>query len=245
MDSGETLWGDGEVLNNKWWIEGVWKLEWWKFIFNEWVEQTDENGRLYVTFNWEKYIKFSNIGLSEWESGKVYQEVKNWIYFGEIKWGEYKRSWSWTMLFSNWDVFTWNWENGSPNWEGTLTKSDGTKISWNWENGEFVNKSEDWDKKVDAVSESRVDFSNATLSWTWVEAWKDWATSQIEGSSVSRIESQKQQETAWDANAYEKAWYNPANPNASVDSDSGVVNTDYWTDGWKDEKIRITGSVWQ
>jgi hypothetical protein len=148
------------------WIEGIWKFEWWKFVFDNWVEDTDENWRLFITFNWEKYTKFSNLGLKDWESWKVYQESKDWIYFGEVRWGEYKKSWSWTMLFSNWDTFTWNWENNLPNWEGTLIKNGGSRFSWIWENGKLVNKSEDWEEKVSVVSESRIDYANAQ---TWNE----------------------------------------------------------------------------
>ena len=174
------------------WIEGVWKFEWWKFIFNEGMEQTDDAGRSYITINNEKYTKFSDIGLSDWESGKVYQESKDWIYFGEVVWGKYTRSWFWTMLFSNWDTFVWNWENGSLNWEGTLTKVDGTKISWNWENGEFKWNNSMVAEKPVKIDESRIDYDNNL-------------NAQILDSEVVSDNSQKGADNAWVDKSYDEA----------------------------------------
>jgi len=171
----------------------------------------DEKRNLFIT-RLDEYDKF------RW---KVQNFIENW--WGNNSWmkngteseSNFVDEWN-KRTWKNWNKFEWEIKDGkiikwiffiSDWWSNGVCHVERDekwlKIISEWPNANKYIDENTWEIKdineapVPVSSESRIDFANAAQYWTWVEAWKDWATSQIEGSSVSRIESQKQQETAW------------------------------------------------
>ena len=174
----------------------LWKWENWKFVINkvytekykvapdnewsyhifvwdtEFVEVTWEEKE---TFTWYWYASYKRTG----RNGKDYM----WFYLWE--WKNWQRTWAWTIIYDDWDIYEWevkNWMRHGK-WRYTIIwgesytwdwKDDAMDWDWTWifENGEkYVWKLKEW--KITWVW--RFYYNNWEIyDWEWNDWKRNW-----------------------------------------------------------------------
>lgn len=179
-----------EIINNTIWvIKGVWKFEWWKFVFDDKAEKT-ENWKTFIEYGWNIYFKYE-LGMT----GKFYKVMNGMFYIWDFNNGSIE--WNWTMLTSNWDKFIWEWKWWRLNGVWLYEWSDGSFYDWNrkdglkdwnsqimiwWNWAKYFWSWKDWKMNSDNCRYEWTDGSiyewgmkNWVREWFWVQKWKDWS----------------------------------------------------------------------
>lgn len=113
-------------------VLNIWKIRGNKFVFNDKVELSDDNGdKKYIIYNGEKYV-----GWEKWLTNDhwycTFVGCGDFYIWWFLNWNLH---WYWERFYSDWDKYEWKWENDEREWQWTYTWKIGNEYIWDWKNG--------------------------------------------------------------------------------------------------------------